>query len=197
MTRNVNPGQLLQTIKPSTGNSRNSMPPRAAKKRGASEVKPEPVMEKDQEEVKEEEDINRPPDSDDDYDAGDIQPTQFVVPPKKVPEEKPYVAGSYQGTGRGGKRNAGITRSTRTNVSPASSQSNSSPKRKSQEDVKPLGAGMLDEFGQIATKNKKQKTSRKSVYGKSAVAKKPAKVESRMLHRLLISTGTNLTLSSC
>jgi hypothetical protein len=75
------------------------------------------------------------------------------------------------------------TRSGRGKVSPALSQPNNSPKRKSQQEIK-LGAGMTNDLGFV--KVKKRKTSAANTYGKKA-SRPAAKINSGQLAFLLFA----------
>jgi hypothetical protein len=172
LTRDYKVASLLQTINASANQNRNTMPPRAVIKSGTGGSKPE-VLTKEFEE-----DLFRPPDSsDEEYDAGHIQPTDFRSASEKAEErrEKDFVAtASRKGTVTDDGNAAARMRSRRGKASSASSQSNSSPKRKSQEELKALGSGMVDEFGRVKVKtNKKQKTFRPKSYGKAAFQAAP------------------------
>jgi hypothetical protein len=187
--------RLLQTINASASQNRNTMPPRAVR-RGTAAVKEDAVLKEE-----EEKDINRPPDSnssdsDELYDAGDITPTVFGSAPEKAEEQKEKdilaTAGRKRGAATVSEKAATNTRSRRGKVYPASSQSNSSLKRKSQEELKPLGTGMFDQHGRAYTTNKKRKSV---VYGKAS--KTSFKVDPGLSLMLSTSTNHKLILRSC
>lgn len=146
------------------------MPPRTVIKRGAADVKVEaPAIENPEEDG--EEYLNRPPDSSDDEDevnTGDIDKTTFGSTSEQTQEEEKRA--DICTTTRGKNRIA-IATSTASMIteprigklSEASIPSHDSPKRKSQEEVKTLGSGMMDEWGRVNVK--KAKTGRKSTYG--------------------------------
>jgi hypothetical protein len=173
LSRDYNGARLLQTINASASQNRNTMPPRAVTKGGTAAGKQKAVVKNEPEE---EEDYLRPPDSDSEepYDAGDIQGTDFRSASEKAEEQKQKdilaIAGRKKGIALVGGNAASSTRSRRRKISPASSPPNSSAKRKSQDEVKPLGAGMVDPFGRVNIK--KQKTLRAS-YGNRAINAAP------------------------
>ena len=147
-----------------------AMPSRVVTKRGAAGVKVE-ALAKEEPEEEDEAYLNRPPDSSDDEDevnAGDIVKTTFGSASEQTPEEEKR---QDIGTTKRGKKGIAIAtptastipKSRRGKLSQASSPPHDSPKRKSQEEVKPLGTGMTDEWGLV--KVKKAKTGRKSTYG--------------------------------
>jgi hypothetical protein len=164
LSRNIG-SSLLQNFNASASQNQAAMPPRAVTKVQTPGVKTDAAAEK---EVEEEPDDFRQPksecESDEEYrktSKEDIQSTEFPSAAEKPEEqqEKDIV------DARGGKKGAAIangnatenTRPRRGKVSPASSQSSQSPKRKSQEDGKELGAGMFDIHGR--KKGKKIKTN--------------------------------------
>jgi hypothetical protein len=172
LSRDYNGARLLQTINASASQNRNTMPPRAVTKGGTAAGKQKAVVNQPEEE----EDYLRPPDSDSEelYDAGDIQGTDFKSASEKAEEQKQKdilaTAGKRKGIALVSGNAASSTRSRRGKISPASSPPNCSPKRKSQDEVKPLGAGMVDPFGRVNIK--KQKTLRAS-YGNRAIKGAP------------------------
>jgi hypothetical protein len=144
------------------------MPSRVVTKRGAEGVKAE-ALAKEEPEEEDEAYLNRPPDSsDDEVNPGNIESTDFRRTSEQPQEEEKM---QEIGTTKRGKKGIAITTSTastitkltRGKLSQASSPSHNSPKRKSQEEVKPLGNGMTDALGFV--KVKKAKTARKSTYG--------------------------------
>jgi hypothetical protein len=144
------------------------MPSRVVNRRGAAAVKAE-ALAKEEPEEEDEEYLNRPPDSsDDEVNPGNIVPTDFWSTSEQPQEEEKR---QDIGTTKRGKKGipiatstaSTITKSRRGKLSQASSPSYDSSKRKSQEEVKPLGTGMTDELGFV--KVKKAKTARKSTYG--------------------------------
>jgi hypothetical protein len=146
-----------------------AMPPRVFTKRGAAGVKAEAPAEKEKPEEEDEDYLNRPPDSsDDEVNSGNIESTDFRRTSEQPQEEEKM---QEIGTTKRGKKGIAIatstastiTKSTKGKLSQASSPSHNSPKRKSQEEVKPLGNGMTDALGFV--KVKKAKTARKSTYG--------------------------------
>jgi hypothetical protein len=145
-----------------------AMPPRAVTKRGAAGVKAE-ALAKEEPEEEDEEYLSRPPDSsDDEVNPGNIESTDFRRTSEQPQEEEKMQGIGTTKRGKKGKAIATSTASTITNptrgkLSQASSPSHNSPKRKSQEEVKPLGNGMTDALGFV--KVKKAKTARKSTYG--------------------------------
>lgn len=144
------------------------MPSRAITKRGTAGVKAEAPV---KEELGQEENIYRPPDSsDDEVDAGDIQKTDFMSASEQRQEQKRKDID----TAKQGKKGIAVangnpttnTRPRRGKLSQASSQSNDSPKRKNQEDGKPIGTGMTDAWGMV-----KVKKARTSTYGGRKVSR--------------------------
>jgi hypothetical protein len=156
---------LLRSTNASATQNR-AMPPGAVNKRGAAGTKAEAPVEK--EEPEDEDYLNRPPDSsDDEVNEGNFEKTTFGSTSEQPQEEKRHDIGT---TKRGRKGIAiatstasTITKSRRGKLSEASSPSHDSPKRKSQEEVKPLGSGMTDKWGRVNVK--KARTGRKSTYG--------------------------------
>ena len=159
--------------------------PRAISQRATADVKAESLAKRAEDE---EEDINRPPDSDSENDSDeafrqasneDITSTDFVTEAKRREEQK----ANDIIPARRGKKTTSIgngdpttkTRSRRGKISPASTQSNGSPEQKVQEERK-LGVGMTDGMGFVKVV-KKRKTNTAQSYGKNAT--RPAnKIES-------------------
>ena len=161
LSRNVG-SSLLKNINSSAVQNRTEMP-RAVSQRATAEVNAESTAKRARDE---EEDINRPPDSDSDSDEEfrranneDIKATVFVTAAEKREEQKE----KNDGVARGRKEGAATAmraaptngRPRRGKGSPTSTHSTSSPKRKSQEDVKPLGAGMADIHGRVSIKKRR------------------------------------------
>ena len=150
LSRNIN-SSLLKSINASSVQNRAAMP-RGATKKATVEAKAESIAKRA---VDEEEDINRPPDSDSDEEFRranneDIKGTVFVTGAERREEQKKNDAvarGGRKGAATGIKDAPRNGRTRRGKISPTSSPSTSSPKRKSQGDGKPLGAGMADTFG--------------------------------------------------
>jgi len=148
------------------------MPPKAAR-RQSPETKKEPAVEQEADD-----DLTRLPDSssEEEYDAGDIIPTDFRRGPEKPEEEKPKELSRKNGKSTHNKKNGNAfsatigMRPTRKNAvlrsSNSATNSTSSPKRKSQEDATELGAGMKDELGFVKSAGVK----RAKTYGKSGQA---------------------------
>lgn len=175
LTRSGHKGpSLLRTINVPNTNIAITMPPRskATVESRAKEDVTAPPLSSDRDESADEREI-----------SADIQPSLF----KRASEEpQPQVLNGNSGftkasIARGSSLNSNnITstsvakgtkniRSSSKGMSPNSSVSSSSPKRKSQEDQGGLGKGMEDAFGRVLVKKKKTKTfgSSKSRIGSS------------------------------
>lgn len=133
--------------------------------------------------VEEEEDILRPPESDNESDEEferknnqDIQKVDFRSASEQPEEQKEIDNVNAGGRKKGSAIASGkaTTRLRRGNLSPGSSQPNASTKRKGQKELKQFGTGMIDAHGRPKV-NKKPRTS---TYGSKKASKKPLKVES-------------------
>jgi hypothetical protein len=174
LSRNIG-GSLLQTINPAASQNR-EMPPRAITKAGTAAV-----VKAAAKKLEDEENIYRPPDSsDDDFDAGDIQRTDFESTSEQREEQKRKDNDTVKHAKKGiATANGNLTTNTRPRrgkLPQASSQSNDGFKRKSQEEVKPIGADMLDAHGRP-----KKKKPRISTYGARKAYKRPPAISSGSL----------------
>jgi hypothetical protein len=174
LSRNIN-SSLLKSLNPSAVQTRATMPKVVTQKAAVAQAVPE----------EKEEDIYRDPeDSDDESDKEwekrsneNIVKTSFTSASQKADERK----GKANVTAREGKKGAAVangetppnTRSRRGKISPVSSQSNDSPKRKVNEDGKALGAGMFDEHGR-----KKGKRAKTNTYAGRKTFVAPPKIKS-------------------
>jgi hypothetical protein len=186
LSRNIG-SSLLQNFNASASQNQAAMPPRAVTKGQNPGVKTDAVAKK---EVEEEPDF-RPPESecesDEEYrktSKEDIQSIEFPSAAEKPEEQQEkdivHARGEKKGAAIANGNATANMRPRRGKVSPASSQSSQSPKRKSQEDGKELGAGMFDVHGR--TKGKKIKTN---TYGaKKAFRPPPIKSGSSALDLL-------------
>jgi hypothetical protein len=167
---------LLKSLNTLESQNRDTMPPKAVTKKDSARVEAKTASE---EEIEDEENIFRPPESDnsDDGHREDIKGTEFLSGAQKRADAKE----NDSIKARDGVKAVSIAHGTaitmsrqrRRKNSPASSQSNSSPKRKIQEDEKVLGADMFDIWGR--KKGKKLKTN---TYGSKKAFRPPPRVES-------------------
>jgi hypothetical protein len=185
LSRNIG-SSLLQNFNASASQNQAAMPPRAVTKGQTPGVKTDAVAKK---EVEEEPDDFRQPESecesDEEYrktSKEDIQSTEFPSAPEKPEEQQEKDIVDTRGGKKAAIANGNATANTRPRRgkdSPASSQSSQSPKRKSPEDGKELGAGMFDIHGR--KKGKKIKTN---TYGAKNTFRPPIKSGSSALDLL-------------
>ncbi|KAE9381825.1 hypothetical protein N431DRAFT_476589 [Stipitochalara longipes BDJ] len=179
LSRNIG-GSLLRSVNASESQNRAAMP-KAVAQRATAAVKAEAVAKRAEEE---EEDINRLPDSDSDNDSDeafrqnnkeDIEGTDFISaagkPEAQKENDKLIARERNKGAAVATKNPPTNTRPRRGMGSLVSSKSTNSPKRKGQEDLKQLGAGMVDAHGRVTVK--KPRISRAAVYTRKSYQPPP------------------------